>query len=205
MKTFFQGVSSKQMRWDKLIRRQRPQPTYEPDELDEQRIEEWIRQYGHDLKWLAYSYVKDYAAAEDITQETFIKAYQSYHSFKQESSIKTWLYKINVNLCKDHLKSSYMKRVVKKGTELFRSIPSPRENPEELVLRQDEDEALLAHVLALEDKYREIIIFYYFEDFDIKSMADVLNTSPNTVKTRLRRARQLLQERMTTEGSSQSE
>lgn len=205
MKTFFRGVSSKQMRWDKLIRRQRPQSTYEPDDLDEQRIEEWIRHYGHDLKWLAYSYVKDYATAEDITQETFIKAYQSYESFKQEASVKTWLYKINVNLCKDHLKSSYIKRVVKKGTELFRSIPSPRETPEELVMRQDEDEALLAHVLALEDKYREIIILYYFEEFDIKSMADVLNTSPNTVKTRLRRARQLLQERMTTEGSSQSE
>ncbi|MYL51319.1 sigma-70 family RNA polymerase sigma factor [Halobacillus litoralis] len=193
------------MRWEKLIRNQRSQSTYEPDEHGEERLEEWIQEYGHDLKWLAYSYVKDYAIAEDITQETFIKAYQKYASFKKESTIKTWLYKITINLCKDHLKSSYMKRVVKKGTELFRSIPSTKETPEEFVLQQDEDETLLAHVLKLEDKYREIIILYYFEEFDINELANVLNTSPNTIKTRLRRARQLLQERLTSEGSSQSE
>ncbi len=194
------------MRWGKLIRKQRSQPsTYEPEVQAEKRLEMWIQEYGHDLKWLAYSYVKDYSTAEDITQETFIKAYQKYSTFKQESLIKTWLYKITINLCKDHLKSSYMKRVVRKGAELFRSIPSSKETPEEFLLQKDEDEALLGQVLKLEDKYREIIILYYFEEFDIKDLAQVLNTSPNTVKTRLRRARQLLQERLTAEGSSQSE
>ncbi|WP_164908532.1 sigma-70 family RNA polymerase sigma factor [Halobacillus litoralis] len=189
-----------------MIRKQRSQPsTYEPEVQAEKRLEMWIQEYGHDLKWLAYSYVKDYSTAEDITQETFIKAYQKYSTFKQESLIKTWLYKITINLCKDHLKSSYMKRVVRKGAELFRSIPSSKETPEEFLLQKDEDEALLGQVLKLEDKYREIIILYYFEEFDIKDLAQVLNTSPNTVKTRLRRARQLLQERLTAEGSSQSE
>lgn len=189
----------------KIIRKQRTQSTYVPEEIDEERLEQWIQEYGHDLKWLAYSYVKDYATAEDITQETFIKAYQKYSTFKKESTLKTWLYKITINACKDHLKSSYMKRVIKKGTELFRSIPSTRETPEELIMQRDEDESLLAHVLKLENKYREIIILYYFEEFDIKDLATVLNTSPNTVKTRLRRARQLLQEQLTAEGSSQSE
>jgi RNA polymerase sigma-70 factor, ECF subfamily len=193
------------MRWGKLIHKQRTQSTYIPEEIDEERLEQWIQEYGHDLKWLAYSYVKDYATAEDITQETFIKAYQKYSTFKKESTIKTWLYKITINACKDHLKSSYMRRVIKKGTELFRSIPSPRETPEELIMQRDEDEALIAHVLKLEAKYKEIIILYYFEEFDISDLATVLNKSPNTVKTRLRRARQLLQDRLTSEGSSQSE
>ncbi|WP_226585309.1 sigma-70 family RNA polymerase sigma factor [Halobacillus litoralis] len=188
-----------------MIHKQSSQSIYEPGEQETQRIEKWIDEYGHDLKWLAYSYVKDYALAEDITQETFIKAYQKYDTFKKESSLKTWLYKITINLCKDHLKSSYVRRVVKKGADLFRSIPSPRETPEELVMQKDEDEALLSHVLHLEDIYREIIILYYFEEFDIKDLSHVLNISPNTVKTRLRRARQLLQERLTAEGSSSIE
>ncbi|SFK38042.1 RNA polymerase sigma-70 factor, ECF subfamily [Halobacillus dabanensis] len=188
-----------------MIRKQRTKYTNVPERIDEDRLEQWIHEYGHDLKWLAYSYVKDYAIAEDITQETFIKAYQKYSTFKNESTVKTWLYKITINACKDHLKSSYMKRVIKKGTEIFRSIPSTRETPEELIMQRDEDEALVAHVLKLEHKYREIIILYYFEEFDIKDLANVLIISPNTAKTRLRRARQLLQERLTSEGSSQSE
>ncbi|WP_081867107.1 sigma factor [Halobacillus karajensis] len=52
-----------------------PQLANAPDEHDEGRIEAWIQEYGYDLKWLAYSYVKDLAIAEDITQETFIKAH----------------------------------------------------------------------------------------------------------------------------------
>ncbi len=191
------------MRWDKLIHKQRSIPFDPDDKVDmDQRVEQWIHDYGHDLKWLAYSYVKDHSLAEDITQETFIKAYQKYSSFKEESSVKTWLYKISINLCKDHLKSSYMKRVVKKGTELFRSLPSTQYTPEEYVLSQSEDEELFQHILALEGKYREIIILYYFEEFDTNELADVIQASPNTVKTRLRRARQLLQKQMTSEGGT---
>ncbi|UOQ91713.1 sigma-70 family RNA polymerase sigma factor [Halobacillus shinanisalinarum] len=168
-------------------------------------VEEWIHVYGHDLKWLAYSYVKDHSLAEDLTQEAFIKAYQKYSTFKQQSSVKTWLYKITINLCKDHLKSSYIKRVIKKSTEVFRSIPSPHATPEEYLVNKSEDEELLEQILKLDNKYREMIILYYFEEFDVKDIAHVLKVSPNTVKTRLRRARQLLQEQLTSEGGSQDE
>lgn len=187
-----------------MIHKKRSQSyTYEP-KMDDM-VEEWISDYGHDLKWLAYSYVKDHSIAEDITQETFIKAYQKYPTFRDQSSIKTWLYKININLCKDHLKSSYIRRVVKKGTDLFRSIPSIDGTPEERLIKKSNDEELVDQVLKLEKKYREIIILYYFEEFEIKELAEVLKTSPNTVKTRLRRARQLLQDQLTTEGSSENE
>ncbi|WP_198162686.1 sigma-70 family RNA polymerase sigma factor [Halobacillus mangrovi] len=187
-----------------MIHKKRSQSyTCEP-KMDDM-VEEWISNYGHDLKWLAYSYVKDHSIAEDITQETFIKAYQKYPTFRDQSSIKTWLYKINVNLCKDHLKSSYIRRVVKKGADLFRSIPAKDGTPEERLIIKSNDEELVDQVLKLEKKYREIIILYYFEEFEIKELAEVLKTSPNTVKTRLRRARQLLQDQLTTEGSSENE
>ena len=168
-------------------------------------IEQWIRNYGHDLKWLAYSYVKDHSIAEDITQEVFIKAYQKYSSFKENSSEKTWLFKITINLCKDHLKSSYFRRVVRKGADLFKNIPSDYSSPEEYAIDKSDDEELLNHVLQLEKKYREIIILYYFEEFQIKELAPMLAISENTVKTRLRRGRQLLQDRITSEGRSHHE
>ncbi|WP_101846711.1 sigma-70 family RNA polymerase sigma factor [Halobacillus sp. Marseille-P3879] len=196
------------MRWDKLIGRERMEKNTEdltssPSIND--KVEEWIDLYSHDLKWLAFSYVKDHAAAEDLTQETFIKAYQKYKTFKQESSEKTWLYKITINLCKDHLKSSYIRRVFKKGAEVFQHIPSQNETPEQHTVNKSEDEELLEHILNLEDKYREVIILYYFEEFEVKELAELLKVSPNTVKTRLRRGRQLLQEQLASEGSTMNE
>ncbi|MCA0972567.1 sigma-70 family RNA polymerase sigma factor [Halobacillus litoralis] len=188
-----------------MIHRQQSTPVDQESSNDmNQRVEQWITDYGHDLKWLAYSYVKDHSLAEDITQETFIKAYQKFSTFKEQSSVKTWLYKITINLCKDYLKSSYMKRVVKKGAELFRSLPSSQSTPEEYILSLSEDEELLDHIMRLESKYREVIILYYFEEFDTKELAEVIQTSTNTVKTRLRRARQLLQKQMTSEGGSRT-
>lgn len=189
-----------------MIHKQRSLPVDHEETADmNQRVEKWIHNYGHDLKWLAYSYVKDHSLAEDIAQEAFIKAYQKFSTFKEQSSEKTWLYKITINLCKDYLKSSYMKRVVKKGAEMFRSLPSSQSTPEEYIVNLSEDEELLQNVMKLEAKYREIIILYYFEEFDTKELAEVIQSSPNTVKTRLRRARQLLQKQMTSEGGSQNE
>ncbi|MFC7063617.1 sigma-70 family RNA polymerase sigma factor [Halobacillus seohaensis] len=193
------------MRWDKLIGKERTEETADKTRNKsslENKMEEWIHLYSHDLKWIAYSYVKDHALAEDIIQETFIKAYQKYRTFKQQSSEKTWLYKITINLCKDHLKSSYFRRVIRKGAEVFQHIPSKNSTPEQHTINKSENEELLEHVLQLEDKYREVIILFYFEYFELKDMAQLLNVSPNTVKTRLRRARQLLQEQLASEGSS---
>ncbi|WP_051744257.1 hypothetical protein [Halobacillus karajensis] len=94
-----------------------------------------------------------------------------------------------------------MKRVAKKGGELYKSIPSSRKTPEEFVMQREENQAFIIHSLASEDKSKEIIILYYCEEFDIKDLADL----SNTVKRRLRRGRQLLQERLTSEGGFQRE
>ncbi|ELK46668.1 sigma-70 family RNA polymerase sigma factor [Halobacillus sp. BAB-2008] len=189
-----------------MIRKQHSKSSgQEAPVVDQALVEQWIQEYGHDLKWLAFSYVKDYSTAEDIVQETMIKAYQKYPTFKQESTTKTWLYKIAINLCKDYLKSSYVKRVIKRGTEMFRHLPSGRHTPEETLLKRSEEEALLEEVLKLDDKYREMIVLYYFEEFDVHEVAQVLRISPNTVKTRLRRARQILQDRLTEKGSLRHE
>ncbi|MFD1019226.1 sigma-70 family RNA polymerase sigma factor [Thalassobacillus hwangdonensis] len=176
--------------------------TYDTNERydTEALIESWISQYGHDIKWLAYSYVKDHSTAEDITQETFIKAHMKYDSFMGQSSIKTWLYKIAINACKDHLKSSYIRRVVSKANP-FNYIPSSDDTPEKEVIHKSEDHQLMEQVLRLEDKYREVIVLYYYEEFDINELAHMMKVSPNTVKTRLRRARQILQHQLTSEGS----
>jgi RNA polymerase sigma-70 factor, ECF subfamily len=66
--------------------------------------------YGNDIKRLIYTYVRDHATADDLTQLTFITCYDKFHQFKGEN-LKSWLYKIAVNKAKDHLKSAYTRRV----------------------------------------------------------------------------------------------
>lgn len=60
-------------------------------------LEEWMNLYGRDLLNLAYAYVKDRMQAEDIVQDTFLKAFTNMSQFRHESSIKTWMYRITIN------------------------------------------------------------------------------------------------------------
>ena len=74
-------------------------------------IEALMREYGNDVLRTAYSYVNDRAAAEDCFQEVFIKAYKNLSGFRGESSVKTWLIRITINVCKDYLKSAYQRHL----------------------------------------------------------------------------------------------
>lgn len=75
----------------------------EENELDE-LLEEIVILYGDELTRLAYTYVKDSETAKDIVQTVFIKCYTHLKTFKGEAKLKTWLYRITINKCKDHVK-----------------------------------------------------------------------------------------------------
>ena len=68
-------------------------------------------EYGNELVRLAFSYVKDAEIAKDIVQNTFVKCYKKLDSFRFDAQIKTWLYRITINECKDYLKSWHYKMV----------------------------------------------------------------------------------------------
>lgn len=68
-------------------------------------------EYGNELVRLAFSYVKDTESAKDMVQNTFIKCYKNLDSFRFDAQIKTWLYRITINECKDYLKSWNYKMV----------------------------------------------------------------------------------------------
>jgi RNA polymerase sigma-70 factor, ECF subfamily len=67
-------------------------------------IEEMMELYGSLIIRTAYFYVNDRYLAEDISQEVFIRAYRNWGKFRGDSSVKTWLIKITINLCRDHLR-----------------------------------------------------------------------------------------------------
>lgn len=154
-------------------------------------IETLVNEYGKDIKILAFTYVKDWGKAEDITQEVFLICYKKLHLFRGDSSYKTWLYKITVNKCKDELK--------KKGFWQFRlaeklkyHLPQSERSTEEQVITTSEEQELSKNVLSLPVKYREVIILFYYEELKIKEIHDLTGLNIETIKTRLSRAKKLL-------------
>ncbi|GLY12327.1 sigma-70 family RNA polymerase sigma factor [Pseudobacillus badius] len=150
-----------------------------------------MTKYGRDVLVLAYSYVKNKDIAEDLTQEIFVKCYQSLCTFNHGSKLKTWLWRIAINHCKDYLKSWHNRYVEVADAHYLSSRPS-QEDVEGQVIKRDKQAGLIEAVLQLPVPYREIIYLHYYEDLSLKEIEYITGININTVKTRLRRAKDLL-------------
>ena len=155
-------------------------------------LEKIMIDYGNELVRLAFTYVKDTGIAKDMVQNTFIKCYKNLGSFRFDAQIKTWLYRITINECKDYLKSWNYKKVQVRSfiNETARSVlPST----EKTVIDKYNNEEIKENIFLLPKVYREVIYLYYYESLKTEEIAKVLDISVNTVKTRLRRAKQRLE------------
>ncbi|QEY20787.1 sigma-70 family RNA polymerase sigma factor [Psychrobacillus sp. AK 1817] len=155
-------------------------------------LEKMMIEYGNELVRLAFSYVKDTETAKDMVQSTFIKCYKNLDSFRFDAQIKTWLFRITINECKDHLKSWNYKMVQVKSfiNETAKSIlPST----EKTVIDKYNNEELKDTIFSLPKVYLEVVYLYYYDSFTTEEIAEVLDIPVNTVKTRLRRAKQRLE------------
>ena len=146
-------------------------------------IETLIASYGNDILRLCYLYLGDYQLAEDAFQETFVKAWQRQASFRGESTVKTWLSHIAVNTCRDILRSGWF-RLWRKGTS--------EEDANDISVSLKDYSDVREAVLTLPGKYREVVVLYYYEGLKLREVAKLLHLPTNTVSTRLRRARNML-------------
>jgi RNA polymerase sigma factor (sigma-70 family) len=158
----------------------------------------WLmEEYGQSLVRVAYTYVKQEQLAEDVVQEVFVNCYKKLHLFRQESSYKTWLYKITINQCKDVIKSWNFKNLILYNNFVgFQSKPSDEKSPEEKILLYEEAKQISRIVVSLPIKLREVIIFYYYEEMKIEQISDLLGINQNTVKSRLLRGKQQLKKKL---------
>ena len=154
----------------------------------EKVISELIKEYGDSILRMCYIYLKDYHLAEDVVQETFLQVYNNYDSFRQQSSVKTWITRIAVNLCKNQMRTRWFS--VKKEEEF--PILSYTEDYDGVIDR----ELLLTAIGNLRPKYREAVLLFYYQELSIKEIAGLLNKKESTVKVRLKRAREQLKQEL---------
>lgn len=162
--------------------------TFNDDKIS---MEDLIEKYSKELMKLCYLYLKDYQLAEDAVQDTLIKIYRKYNTFRKESNEKTWVTKIAINTCKNYTRKSYYKQeYMEENLELFL-----KEDTENLLSSRDEDALnLLNAVYNLPEVYKEVILLYYYKEYSIKEIAEILREKQGTIGVRLKRGRDALKE-----------
>lgn len=157
----------------------------------EELMEQIMIKYGKDVLKLAFSYVRNRTIAEDLTQEVFLKCYEKVDTFQGNAKLKTWLYTIAANHCKDYLRSAHYRYTVLTD-KIARITRGKDPSPEETYLEGNEQKELVEKVFSLPVKFREVIYLFYFEELSIKEIAKLLHINENTIKSRLSRAKFLL-------------
>ncbi|MBY0597558.1 RNA polymerase sigma factor [Bacillus bingmayongensis] len=145
-----------------------------------------IREYWQDVWNYSFIITKDTHLSDDITQEVFIKVFKKWDSFRNESSVKTWLLKITRNTALNYLKSSYFKRI-----SLVSFFRNDKEYPsaEKQFLQKETMNEVWDIVLKLPQKHREVLILDAKYELSYDEIAETLGVSIGTVKSRLHRAR----------------
>ncbi len=158
-------------------------------------VEQLIHMYGEYIFHLAYLYVKDSQTAEEITQDVFYTYHVKQQQFRGEASVKTYLTRIVINKSHDELRRMKRRQILQTILPFTKTAISA----ERQVLSKVRKESLKETVWQLPIHYREVIVLYYYEDFTVHEMVQVLQLSENTIRTRLRRARKLLKDQLSVE------
>ena len=156
-------------------------------------FEEVYALFAKDIFNVAYGYLRNKDDAIDVVQNVFLKILKSKKDFKTILDIKYFLIRIAINESIDILKSSYRKLVIF-DNDIVTSCPQ-KERDDDLLKVAD-------CVSKLPDKYRTIVILYYYDSMKVKDIAETLNLSETAVKKRLERAREHM--RNILEGSDQN-
>lgn len=161
-----------------------------PGSARETDLVRMMQTYGGQLVGLCTGLLGDSALAQDVVQETFIKAYKNMDSFRNahEGSEKAWLTRIAVNLCRDQQRTKWFRFVDRSVS--FDMLPERGSEPEETHVE------LYTAVTQLPAKYREVILLHYYQDMQVNEIAAALGLNVSSVYRRLDRARQKLKTKL---------
>lgn len=155
-----------------------------------------MRRYQEKIYWVARRIVGSHDDAEDVAQETFVKAYLALGEFRGESKFYTWLYRIALNLSLNAVRKRQVMNYLHQSSELLRRIlPSP-ERPDELVELHETEGRLFAAVAQLPEKQKTVFVMRYFDEMTYEEISGVLKTSVGGLKANyfhaLRKVREIM-------------
>ncbi len=147
------------------------------------RAAQAIEKHADTVRRICFLYLKHPHDVEDIFQEVFLQLLRHDKAFNGEEHEKAWLIRIAVNKCKDLHKSFFRSRVI--------SL-----NDIEIVFEDDSEQDLIRELLALPQKFRDVLYLFYYEGYTAPEISKITGAAENTVYSQLHRARQVLKERL---------
>jgi len=145
-----------------------------------------IENYSEYVYNMIYYTILDEEDAKDLTQEVFYKIWKGLDNFRNESSLKTWVFKITQNHLKNYLKSKKIKKILSLEF-LFEEKNRDFESKDYYL--SERIESLLSR---LPEDYRRVLVLFYIDGFNIKEISEILGTKEGTIKSKLHRAREKL-------------
>ena len=132
------------------------------------------------------------SAADDVTQEAFLAAWRALPDFRGDCRFSTWLYRLTTNAGIDWLRREKRHRSADDVTEL--ELPDDAPSPQELAERGETQEAVRRALGQLSEEHRQVLLLRYMQELDYGEIADALEISEGTVKSRISRAKGRLRE-----------
>jgi RNA polymerase sigma-70 factor (ECF subfamily) len=160
-------------------------------------IDAVVRDYYPHVQRFAHSILNDPDEAEDAAQEAMIAAVNSLEKFRGESSFKTWLYGITLNICRGHLRKKRTRQTVANALTAFQLVMGHQPTPEESAARNESERELWSAVDSLDEGHRMVVILRYVHELPVREIAEIMRLNEGTVHSRLHYARRTLARKLT--------
>ena len=146
-----------------------------------QAYTELMRRYQQRVYWTARRIVGSHADADDIAQETFVKAYLGLGDFRGDASFYTWIYRIAVNLSLNTIRKQQLMRHLRESELIARYLPAA-ESPSSAVELEETERRLQEAVAKLPEKQRAVFVMRFFDELPYEEIAKILKTSVGGLK-----------------------
>jgi RNA polymerase sigma-70 factor (ECF subfamily) len=167
---------------------------------DQKAYSRLLSRYRDNIFYYILKMIGDKTHTDDLTLETFDKAFQNLDKYDEQYAFSTWLYRIAKNCTIDFVRKRKLNSLhINYGSDEESSINedilySGTPNPEENMIRQQEELRLMKYIESMKPKYRKLIELRYIKEYAYEEIADELNIPLGTVKVQLFRARNILAE-----------
>lgn len=165
---------------------------------DQDAFAQLVQRYQRRVFNLVYRMLQQYDEANEITQETFLAAWQGLPGFRGDARFSTWLHRIAYNCCLKQLEQRKRDKALQVALQAEQALEgSNRDKRADTELDAHDRQALIReHLSHLPAKYRIVLILRHLQDMTYEEMAEILTMPIGTIKTHLFRARNLLKERL---------
>ncbi len=167
-------------------------------EGDQKAYAELMKRYKKPLYHTVLKMVRNVDDAEDLTIESFAKAFRNLNKFKKDFSFSTWLFRIATNSCIDFLRKKRLETMRignstrENGDEMVIEVKDTNLNPQEEAIKGQKNEIIRLIIHKLPPKYQTLVNLRYFQELSYEEIAEELKAPLGTVKAQLHRARELL-------------